>query len=119
MIPASTLSHVHSNHLTHSRGACWRLLTVADDSLADDAAAAASTGSDASTASPDDNASVSASDGSATASSFVDVVDVEAVKRAAAATVSCLHHEALHGAVVNFVPKALRISCATVVFASL
>jgi hypothetical protein len=70
---------------------------VADDSVADDATAA-STGEDASTASPDVNAS--APDNSATASSFVDVVDVEAVKRAAAATVRCLHYEASHCTVV-------------------
>jgi hypothetical protein len=85
MLPAFTPSRIHSNHLAHSRIAYWRLLTVADDSSAHDATAAP-TGNDATNASPQDNAS---SDSSATASSFVDVVDVEAVKRAATATVSC------------------------------
>eukprot|EP00953_Heterococcus_sp_UTEX-ZZ885_P036679 18878-Heterococcus_DN1.PRE.1 len=83
MLPASAPSRAHSSHLMHSRVAHWRLLTVADDSVADDGTAA-STENDATNEALSGNAT--ASENSATVSSFVDVVDVEAVKRAAAAT---------------------------------
>jgi hypothetical protein len=88
MTPAHRLTRAHSSQLTHSRAVHWRLLTVADDSAADDAAAGlASIRNDANNASTLSNVDLAAaSNSSTTKSSFVDV-DVEAVKRAAAATV--------------------------------